>query len=93
MDFGWTSSTRSAKPHGGRGSGRQPVPDEIGSGAVNTIDDLPANGKRLFSPSLGIRRVFVNGETIVVDGEALQELPGKVLRSGADTYTVSAGAA
>jgi hypothetical protein len=32
--------------------------------------------------------VIVNGTTIVKDGTATDALPGKVLRSGADTYTV-----
>ena len=67
-------------------------PEEIGSGAVSTVDDLPAGGRRLFASSHGIRRVLVNGQTTVVDGESRKDLPGVVLRSGQDTYTVSAGA-
>lgn len=67
-------------------------PDEIGSGSVSTVADLPAGGKRLFSASNGVRRVFVNGQTTVVDGEAKEDLPGTLLRAGQDTYTVSASA-
>ena len=35
-----------------------------------------------------MHRVFVNGTPIVVDGKTTGDLPGTVLRSGRDTYTV-----
>jgi hypothetical protein len=35
-----------------------------------------------------MHRVMVNGTTIVRDGTATGALPGTVLRSGRDTYTV-----
>ena len=43
---------------------------------------------RLFAGSTGVRRVFVNGRTIVENGEPTGDLPGTVLRSGRDTRTV-----
>ncbi len=66
-------------------------PEEVGSGAVSTVHDLPADSARLFCPSQGVRRVFVNGEAIVADNEGLTNQPGKVLRAGEDTYTVGIG--
>ncbi|MCR9092583.1 MAG: amidohydrolase family protein [bacterium] len=64
-------------------------PEEIGSGMIHERNDLPGDSARLFAESTGIRRVFVNGEAIVVDGRATEALPGRILRSGADTDTVS----
>ncbi len=64
-------------------------PETIGSGEIHERTDLPGNSARLFAESTGIRRVFVNGEAIVVDGRPTDALPGKVLRSGRDTRTVS----
>ena len=43
-------------------------PDEIGSGTIHERKDLPGDSARLFAESTGIRRVFVNGQAIVVDG-------------------------
>jgi N-acyl-D-aspartate/D-glutamate deacylase len=63
-------------------------PGEIGSGTIHERKDLPGDSARLFAESTGIRRVFVNGEAIVVDGEPTEALPGKIIRSGADTETV-----
>ncbi len=68
-------------------------PDEIGSGMIHERKDLPGDSARLFAESTGIRRVFVNGEAIVVDGEPTDALPGKIIRSGADTETVRIPAA
>jgi len=64
-------------------------PETIGSGEIHERTDLPGNSARLFAESTGIRRVFVNGEAIVVDGRPTDALPGTVLRSGRDTRTVS----
>jgi len=65
-------------------------PDEIDAGPVSLRHDLPGDAPRLFSEGVGIKKVFVNGRPIVSDGEATGELPGRVLRSGRDTYTVTA---
>jgi N-acyl-D-aspartate/D-glutamate deacylase len=68
-------------------------PETIGSGEIHERSDLPGNSARLFAESTGIRRVFVNGEPIVVDGRATDARPGTILRSGRDTRTVSIGGA
>ena len=64
-------------------------PETIGSGEIHERTDLPGNSARLFAESTGIRRVFVNGEAIVVDGRPTDATPGTLLRSGRDTRTVS----
>ena len=68
-------------------------PDTIDSAPVELREDLPGGNKRLFASALGIRRVYVNGVTTVVDGEATEALPGTLLRSGRDTETVLVPAA
>ncbi|MBK7950937.1 MAG: amidohydrolase family protein [Deltaproteobacteria bacterium] len=64
-------------------------PATIGSGEIHARSDLPGGTARLFAESTGMHRVFVNGQTIVVDGAATEALPGRVLRSGRDTETVA----
>jgi N-acyl-D-aspartate/D-glutamate deacylase len=63
-------------------------PETIGAGEVHLVEDLPGGTARLYAGSTGVHRVLVNGTTIVVDGETTGDLPGTVLRSGRDTYTV-----
>jgi N-acyl-D-aspartate/D-glutamate deacylase len=63
-------------------------PETVGAGEVHLVDDLPGGTGRLFASSTGVHRVFVNGTPIVVDGQTTGDLPGTVLRSGRDTYTV-----
>ena len=63
-------------------------PDTIGAGEVHLVEDLPGGSARLFASSTGVRRVCVNGRTIVENGEPTGDLPGTVLRSGRDTRTV-----
>jgi len=63
-------------------------PETIDTGEVRLVDDLPGGTSRLFADSKGVKRVMVNGTTIVQDGVATDARPGKVLRSGRDTYTV-----
>lgn len=64
-------------------------PETVGAGEVHLVEDLPGGTGRLFASSTGVHRVFVNGTPIVVDGKTTGDLPGKVLRSGRDTYTVA----
>jgi N-acyl-D-aspartate/D-glutamate deacylase len=64
-------------------------PAEVGAGPIKVRDDLPGGCKRLFSESEGIRHVFVNGQEIVRDGRPTGTIPGKLLRSGRDTETVT----
>ncbi len=68
-------------------------PDRIGAGPVVRADDLPGDSWRLTSVAEGVEHVFVNGEEIVRGGELTSGLPGQVLRSGKDTYTVLPGRA
>lgn len=65
-------------------------PDEIGSEDAMLVTDLPGNSSRLTAGSFGVKRVLVNGVTIVEDGVANGAVPGTVLKSGKDTYTVLA---
>jgi N-acyl-D-aspartate/D-glutamate deacylase len=63
-------------------------PSTVATGEVQLLDDLPGGSARLYAESIGVQRVLVNGTTIVAEGEATGALPGTVLRSGRDTYTV-----
>ena len=65
-------------------------PDEIGSEDAMLVTGLPGNSSRLTAGSFGVKRVLVNGVTIVENGVANGAVPGTVLKSGKDTYTVLA---
>ncbi|MEY3070139.1 MAG: hypothetical protein RL473_246, partial [Actinomycetota bacterium] len=65
-------------------------PDEIGSEDAMLVTDLPGNSSRLTAGSFGVKRVLVNGVTSVENGVANGAVPGTVLKSGKDTYTVPA---
>jgi len=65
-------------------------PDRIGPGPVHTRADLPAGASRLYAEAEGIERVLVAGEEVVAEGCFGEPRPGRVLRSGRDTVTVSA---
>ncbi|MFT3851329.1 MAG: amidohydrolase family protein [Ilumatobacteraceae bacterium] len=62
---------------------------QVGSEAVTTRFDLPAGAGRLYAAANGIERVLVNGEEIVTGRSFTMARPGRVLRSGSDTYTPS----
>jgi len=64
-------------------------PETVGAAELCEREDLPGGCARLTADSVGIRRVFVNGRTSIVDGKPTQELAGRVLRSGRDTHTVA----
>ncbi len=64
-------------------------PDTIDSGGAHRVYDLPANSLRLTAESSGVKRVFVNGQPIVADGQPTGTRPGRVMRSGRDTETVA----
>jgi N-acyl-D-aspartate/D-glutamate deacylase len=61
----------------------------VASEPAGLIDDLPGGGERLFAGSRGIAHVLVAGTEVVSDGVVTDRRPGRVLRSGADTETVS----
>lgn len=65
-------------------------PETVGSETATLVADLPGNSSRLTAGSVGVRRVLVNGEVIVADSVATGATPGTLLRSGKDTYTVTA---
>jgi N-acyl-D-aspartate/D-glutamate deacylase len=65
-------------------------PETVGSQTATLVNDLPGNSARLTAGSIGVRRVLVNGQVIVEDSVATGATPGNLLRSGKDTYTVSA---
>ena len=66
-------------------------PDTVGATQIELVFDLPGDSKRLWSEATGISRVLVNGVVAVAAGAATGAIPGKVLRSGVDTETVTAG--
>lgn len=53
--------------------------DEVGPQAPALVDDLPGGGTRYVASGLGIRRVIVNGQTLLVDGEPTSNRPGVFL--------------
>ena len=64
-------------------------PALIGAGDAVLVNDLPGASARLTTEARGVRRVLVNGVAIVELGRPTGALPGTLLRSGRDTYTVS----
>jgi N-acyl-D-aspartate/D-glutamate deacylase len=92
-------SDRPARHYGLRGRGRIAPgwhadlcvfdPAEVGSHPAELVHDLPGGGERLSARSDGIEHVFVGGSEVVFEGGVTDERPGRVLRSGLDTDTVS----
>ena len=64
-------------------------PATIASEPARLVEDLPGGSPRLFAASIGVVRVLVAGTEIIVDGTPTGALPGSVLRSGADTVSVT----
>jgi N-acyl-D-aspartate/D-glutamate deacylase len=56
---------------------------------TTVLDDLPGGGERLHAASVGVDHVFVGGREVVSGAAVTDERPGRVLRSGLDTDTVS----
>ena len=65
-------------------------PETVGAEDATLVNDLPGDSARLTAGSIGVVRVLVNGVPVVVDGIATGAVPGKVLKSGRDTATVTA---
>lgn len=64
-------------------------PSTVASAPAELVADLPGGGERLVAGSVGVDHVWVAGVEVVVDGTATAARPGRVLRSGRDTATVS----
>lgn len=64
-------------------------PEKIESEVLSMVDDLPGGTSRLFAGSIGLNHVFVSGTEVVTDSQPTGALPGSVIRSGIDTYTVA----
>jgi N-acyl-D-aspartate/D-glutamate deacylase len=65
-------------------------PATVDSEHAMLVADLPGNSSRLTAGSHGVERVLVNGVAIVEHCRVTGALPGTVLRSGRDTFTVTA---
>lgn len=65
-------------------------PTRIGPSPVYTRFDLPAGAGRVYGEAEGIEHVFVNGSEVVTANAFTDARPGRVLRSGTDTHTVTA---
>lgn len=61
----------------------------IGPGPIHTRYDLPGGAGRIYGAAEGVKHVFVAGTEAVTGGEFTDARPGRVLRSGRDTETVS----
>lgn len=64
-------------------------PDTVDAEMVRLVEDLPGDSSRLMCDAIGVDLVVVNGTPIVRDGKDTGAIPGKVLRAGVDTATVS----
>jgi N-acyl-D-aspartate/D-glutamate deacylase len=64
-------------------------PERIDAGQATLVHDLPGQSPRLDSRAIGVRAVWVNGVEAIRDDVVSGAVPGKVLRSGRDTRTVS----
>jgi N-acyl-D-aspartate/D-glutamate deacylase len=62
-------------------------PDTIDTSPVSLRHDLPGGATRLFSHGVGIDTVLVGGVVVARDGEFTDARPGRLVRSGSDTYT------
>jgi N-acyl-D-aspartate/D-glutamate deacylase len=67
--------------------------DKLDVSLMQMVHDLPGGGHRLRTRSTGIERVLCNGREVFADGSYTGDLPGRLLRAGRDTVTVSAHSA
>jgi len=65
-------------------------PTTVGPAPVYTKFDLPGGSGRIYGEADGIERVFVNGTEVVTGRSFTDARPGRILRSGKDTQTVTA---
>ncbi len=66
-------------------------PKTIASEPIRMRADLPGGSDRLFCGARGIEHVLVNGVEIVTAGKETGNLPGRIMRSGRDTESVTVG--
>ncbi len=64
-------------------------PATVASDPATLVHDLPAGGGRLVAGATGIDQVLVGGVEVVAGGTVTSARPGRVLRSGLDTETVT----
>ena len=64
-------------------------PETVDSELLSLVEAPPGGTARLYAGSVGVRSVLVSGVEVVRDGVATDARPGSVLRSGADTDTVT----
>ena len=64
-------------------------PTTVDTGPAHLVGDLPGGSSRLTSDPIGIERVLVSGVATVLGGESTGATPGRTLRSGRDTVTVT----
>jgi N-acyl-D-aspartate/D-glutamate deacylase len=57
-------------------------PATIAPGPLELRNDLPGDGRRLWSSGSGIRSVWVNGQELVAGGEVTTARSGQVIRAG-----------
>jgi N-acyl-D-aspartate/D-glutamate deacylase len=66
-------------------------PETVAGNALEVRADFPGGASRHYRDATGVNRVLVNGVDVVVDGHFTNARPGRLLRSGRDTATVTAG--
>ncbi|MFI1359588.1 amidohydrolase family protein [Streptomyces sp. NPDC020898] len=64
-------------------------PERIAADKATLVHDLPGDSPRLDSKAIGVTAVWVNGVEAIREDTVTGAVPGKVLRSGRDTATVS----
>lgn len=64
-------------------------PNTVAPAPVAMKFDLPGGAGRVYGEAVGIEHVMVNGTPCVEQGAMLQARPGRILRSGTDTSTVT----
>jgi N-acyl-D-aspartate/D-glutamate deacylase len=64
-------------------------PETVGTSPIRVVADLPGGCSRLVADPSGFAHIFVNGVETWTDGARTGATPGKVLRSGTDTRTVT----
>jgi N-acyl-D-aspartate/D-glutamate deacylase len=65
-------------------------PETVGASHARLVHDLPGGAARLTAEAEGVVRVYVAGVATVADNTSTGATPGRILRSGTDTFTASA---